>query len=168
MLRTVTLPALMPGIVSAATVVFLFCATAFGVVLTLGGLRYATVETEIYQLTTQFLDLRAASALSVLQLLVVTALLSLAQRTRSGRDQVLDRAAVRDTTRRPGRRDAVAVAVTVAVLVFVAAPRISASTNRNRRDCTGPAWCCRSASSPQRRCAGWRRSRAASGTATCA
>ena len=35
-LRTVTLPALLPGIVSAASVVFLFCATAFGVVLTLG------------------------------------------------------------------------------------------------------------------------------------
>ena len=31
-----------PAIVSAASVVFLFCATAFGVVLTLGGLRYAT------------------------------------------------------------------------------------------------------------------------------
>ena len=41
---------------------------AFGVVLTLGGLRYATVETEIYLLTTQFLDLQAAAALSVLQL----------------------------------------------------------------------------------------------------
>ena len=35
--RTVTLPALRPAIVSAASVVFLFCATAFGVVLTLGG-----------------------------------------------------------------------------------------------------------------------------------
>jgi thiamine transport system permease protein len=65
-LRTVTLPALVPGLASAASVVFLFCATSFGVVLTLGGLRYATVETEIYLLTTQFLDLRAASALSVL------------------------------------------------------------------------------------------------------
>ena len=38
----VTLPALRPAIVSAASVVFLFCATAFGVVLTLGGLRYST------------------------------------------------------------------------------------------------------------------------------
>ena len=36
-LRTVTLPALRPAIVSAASVVFLFCATAFGIVLTLGG-----------------------------------------------------------------------------------------------------------------------------------
>ena len=55
--RTVTLPALLPGIISAASVVFLFCATSFGVVLTMGGLRYANVETEIYLLTTQELDL---------------------------------------------------------------------------------------------------------------
>ena len=60
-----------PAIVSAASVVFLFCATAFGIVLTLGGLRYSSVETEIYLLTTQLLDLQAAAALSVLQLLVV-------------------------------------------------------------------------------------------------
>ena len=71
-LRTVTLPALLPGIVSAASVVFLFCATAFGVVLTMGGLRYSNVETEIYLLTTQELDLSGAAALSLLQLLVIT------------------------------------------------------------------------------------------------
>ena len=70
-LRDVTLPALRPAIVSAATVVFLFCATAFGIVLTLGGLRYSSVETQIYLLTTNLLDLQAAAALSVLQLLVV-------------------------------------------------------------------------------------------------
>ena len=67
---------------SAASVVFLFCATAFGVVLTLGGVRYSTVETEIYLLTTQFLDLHAAAALSVLQVVVVAVLLALAGRAR--------------------------------------------------------------------------------------
>ena len=67
-LRTVTLPALRPAIVGAASVVFLFCATAFGIVLTLGGVRYGTIETEIYLLTTTVFDLQAAAALSVLQL----------------------------------------------------------------------------------------------------
>src|SRR3954454_21869836 len=79
-LRTVTFPALRPAVVSAASVVFLFCATAFGVVLTLGGLRYSSVETEIYLLTTNLLDLQAAAALSVLQLAAVTALLVVAGR----------------------------------------------------------------------------------------
>lgn len=56
--RTVTLPALLPSILSATSVVFLFCSTAFGVVLVLGGLRYSTIETEIYLLTANFLDLQ--------------------------------------------------------------------------------------------------------------
>lgn len=124
-LRTVTLPALAPGIVSAASVVFLFCATSFGVVLTLGGLRYATVETEIYLLTTQLLDLRAAAALSLLQIVVVAVLLYVAQRTRARREQPLDRVAERDATRRPRRRDAGVVAVTGLVLVLVAAPLLT-------------------------------------------
>jgi thiamine transport system permease protein len=124
-LRTVTLPALWPGIVSAASVVFLFCATAFGVVLTLGGLRYATVETEIYLLTTQFLDLRAAAALSVLQLLVVTVLLFAAQRTRGGREHAVDRGAGRRSARVPGRRDAPVLLLTAVVMALVAAPLVT-------------------------------------------
>ncbi len=82
--RTVTLPALRPTIVSAASVVFLFCATAFGVVLTLGGTRYSSVETEIYLLTKDLLDLPAAAALSILQLVAVVALLVVAGRLREG------------------------------------------------------------------------------------
>lgn len=87
--RTVTLPALTPAIASAAAVVFLFCATAFGVVLVLGGLRYGTVETEIWVLTTQMLDLRSAAVLSVVQLAVIVAVLALAGRARSRRERAL-------------------------------------------------------------------------------
>jgi thiamine transport system permease protein len=121
-LRTVTLPALMPGIISAASVVFLFCATSFGIVLTLGGLRYSTVETEIYLLTTQFLDLRAASALSVLQLVVVSLLLYGAQRTRAAREQALDRTSLRESARQPRVGDTGVLVVTGVTLVLVAAP----------------------------------------------
>lgn len=119
--RTVTLPALKPGLVSAASVVFLFCSTAFGVVLTLGGLRYGTVETEIYILTTQFLDLSAAAVLSVVQLLAVVVLLLLAGRAR-GRQTALDRAALRGRRRRPGRGDLPTLIVTGAVVLLLAAP----------------------------------------------
>ena len=80
--RTVTLRRLLPSVVSAASIVFLFCATAFGVVLVLGGGTFGTIETEIWVLTTEFLDLRAASVLSVTQLVVVIALLAIAARAR--------------------------------------------------------------------------------------
>jgi thiamine transport system permease protein len=135
--RTVTLPALKPGIVSAATVVFLFCSTAFGIVLTLGGLRYGTVETEIYILTTQFLDLRAAAVLSVVQLLAVVALLLLAGRTRGARSEALSREGLRSRVHRPGRRDVPALAVTAGVVAFLAAPLLALAV-RSLRD--GGGW----------------------------
>ena len=119
-LWTVTLPALRPAIVSAASVVFLFCATAFGVVLTLGGLRYSSVETEIYLLTTNLLDLQAAAALSILQLVAVTLLLVLAARLRAVPDAGAPRVVARP--RRPARGDAPALASTALLLVLVAAP----------------------------------------------
>ena len=119
-LWTVTLPALRPAIVSAASVVFLFCATAFGVVLTLGGLRYSSVETEIYLLTTNLLDLQAAAALSILQLVAVTLLLVLAARLRAVPDAGVPRVVARP--RRPERGDGPALASTALLLVLVAAP----------------------------------------------
>ncbi len=79
---TVTLPSLAPTTAAAASLTFLFCATAYGVVLVLGGTGIGTIETEIYVLTAQYLDLRAAAVLSVLQLLVIAAVLWLTERTR--------------------------------------------------------------------------------------
>src|SRR3954463_11587965 len=119
-LRDVTFPALRPAIVSAATVVFLFCATAFGIVLTLGGLRYSSVETQIYLLTTQLLDLQAAAALSVLQLVVVTGLLVAAARARRTPDGTVARAPVR--LRRPRAGDVPALVLTAVLVVLVALP----------------------------------------------
>ncbi|RLV51184.1 iron ABC transporter permease [Nocardioides mangrovicus] len=120
-LRTVTLPTLLPGVVGAATVVFLFCSTSFGVVLTMGGLRYANVETEIYLLTTQELDLRGAAALSVLQLLVLTALLALAHLT--GRAVPVDR--VRARPRRPRRGDLLALGWSALVVAALLLPMLA-------------------------------------------
>lgn len=72
---SVTLPALKVAIASAATVVFLFTFTSFGVILILGGVRRATIEVEIHRATTQLLDLPLAAALSLVQLLAVVATL---------------------------------------------------------------------------------------------
>jgi thiamine transport system permease protein len=128
--RTVTLPVLRPAIASAATVVFLFCATAFGIVLTLGGTRYATIETEIYLLTVQVFDLPAAAALSVVQIVVVVVLLALAQRVRvqapAGRPP--------SSVRRLSRTDGVPVVATLLVLVFVAIPIVSLVAGSLRAD----------------------------------
>ncbi len=117
---TVTLPALRPAIVSAASVVFLFCATAFGVVLTLGGLRYSSVETEIYLLTTNLLDLQAAAALSIVQLLAITALLVVTNRLRAVPDPTLARSTARPP--RVSRGDWPGLLATLLVVVLVGLP----------------------------------------------
>jgi thiamine transport system permease protein len=117
---TVTLPSLRPAILAATSVVFLFCATAFGIVLMLGGLRYATVETEIYLLTTNLLDLQAAAALSVLQLIVVTGLLVVVRRLDLTPKSTMSRVPPRP--RRPSITDWPALTMTCLALVLVAAP----------------------------------------------
>jgi thiamine transport system permease protein len=118
--RDVTFPALRPAVVSAATVVFLFCATAFGIVLTLGGLRYSSVETQIYLLTNTLLDLQAAAALSILQLAVVACLLLAAARVRRTPDGSVARIRVRP--RRPTTADLPALLGTAVLLVLVVGP----------------------------------------------
>lgn len=117
--RTVTLPALGPAIASAASVVFLFCATAFGVVLVLGGMRYGTIETEIWVQTTQFLDLRSAAVLSILQLVVVTGALLVSARLRTRRERALHLSSDRSAAHRFSWRrtaDVVPAAVTAVVV----------------------------------------------------
>lgn len=87
--RTVTLPAIAPAVLSGASLVFLFCATAFGIVMVMGGVRFSTIETEIWYQTTQLLDLPAAAALSIVQLLVVVAALIVAGRARARSEHAL-------------------------------------------------------------------------------
>jgi thiamine transport system permease protein len=73
-LRRVTLPLLAPAIASAALLVFIFDFTSFGVILVLGGAKFATLEVEIYNQTNNLLNLPLAAALSLLQLACTLAL----------------------------------------------------------------------------------------------
>lgn len=130
---TVTLPRLGPSLAAAASIVFLFCSTAFGVVLVLGGTRFGTIETEIYLLTTQFLDLRGASVLSVLQLVIVVGLLVVVGRTRGATQR---RIAAEQVARRPRRSDIPAIVVTVLTAAALALPVI-ALVERSLRTASG-------------------------------
>ena len=127
---TITLPRLGPSIAAAASIVFLFCATAFGVVLVLGGTRFGTIETEIYLLTTQFLDLRAASVLSVTQLVIVVALLAVVGRVRGSTQRRVTMA------RRPKRTDAPALVAAALVTSGLAIP-VLALVERSLRTTDG-------------------------------
>lgn len=65
----ITLPLLLPALAAAGVLVFLFCFTSFGVILILGGPKFATLEVAIYRQTINFADLSFAAALSLVQIL---------------------------------------------------------------------------------------------------
>ena len=76
--RWVTLPRLWPAVAAAASIVFLFCFTSFGVILILGGPTRATLETEVWRHAVFRGDLASATALAVVQLVAVTAMVVVA------------------------------------------------------------------------------------------
>lgn len=76
----VTLPLLRPAIASAASLVFLFTFTSFGIILILGGLQHATIEVEIWRQATGLINFQVAAALAFLQIVGISATLFLYSR----------------------------------------------------------------------------------------
>ena len=66
--RHITLPLLFPAILAAGLLAYLFNFTSFGVILILGGPRFATIEVEIYRTAVRLFNLPVAAALSILQM----------------------------------------------------------------------------------------------------
>lgn len=115
--RTVTLPALAPSIAAGASLVFLFCTTAYGIVRILGRPGYGTVETEIWVQTVTYLDLPVAAGLSIVQLVIV-ALALIVQRyfTRRAERSLNLRAAGALPV---AKNDLPAITLTLAAIIFI-------------------------------------------------
>ena len=77
---SITLRQLRPAIIGAALVVFLFSFTSFGVIRVLGGLRTATIETEIHRYAIARAEFDTAAVLAGLQIVVVVVLSVLTSR----------------------------------------------------------------------------------------
>lgn len=119
---TVTWPLLRPAILAAAVLVFIFCFTSFGVVLILGGPRFATLEVEIYQQAANLFNLPVAAALSLLQIAFTFVLLSLYTRSQANMTQPLSLQSARHTAQpiRNGR-DRFIVGVNLALMLLLLA-----------------------------------------------
>ena len=79
--RDIRLPMIQPALLSAAVLVFTFTFTSFGVVLILGGIRFATLEVQIYYQAVNIFNLPLAAALSLVQIVVMFAMMVLYTRT---------------------------------------------------------------------------------------
>jgi thiamine transport system permease protein len=93
---------LTPAVAASALLVFIFCFTSFGVILLLGGPRFATIEVEIFYQTVTYLDLPVAAALSLVQILFTTLLIWLYTHLQAKTSVPLDLRPRAATQRRPG------------------------------------------------------------------
>lgn len=71
--KDVTLPMILPGLLSGAALVFIFCFLSFPIVLSVGGGRFSTIEVEIYtrvvtMLDPQFVNYKIGAALALIGL----------------------------------------------------------------------------------------------------
>ena len=67
--RDIRLPLIRPAMLSAGLLVFIFSFTSFGVILILGGIRFATLEVQIYYQAVNMFNLPLAAALSLVQIM---------------------------------------------------------------------------------------------------
>ncbi len=75
---TITLPQLMPAILAASALIFMFCFTSFAIILVLGGgPQFTTVEVEIYRLAKTSFDIPAAGALSSVALILTLGIMGI-------------------------------------------------------------------------------------------
>ncbi|MGY9075039.1 MAG: ABC transporter permease [Acidimicrobiales bacterium] len=81
---SVTVKRLAPAIGAAASIVFLFTFTSFGVVLILGGPQLSTLESETYYQTVRLLNLDTAAVLALVQMTAVVVLLLVQRRLQAG------------------------------------------------------------------------------------
>jgi len=119
---SVTLPRLRPAILAASSIVFLFTFTSFGIVLLLGGPGQATIEVEIQRQVLYLFNVPAGAALSVLQIVVVLAILA-AQTMLSRRLAAGGGTAVQLRSPRTAReRGAVLLFLVLSLLIFAGPP----------------------------------------------
>ena len=120
---SVTFPRLLPAILSAFILIFLFCFSSFSIILVLGGNpAYSTFETEIYRRVHINVDREGAAALSIFAFFITGIILILTSPARkeskaSRQQRVLIRAR--------GRYLAAAILIMLLILLFILPPMLS-------------------------------------------
>jgi thiamine transport system permease protein len=122
---SVTFPQLVHAIASAASLIFLYCAANFGLVLVLGGTSVKSLETQIYVSVTQNLELSKAAGLVVLQTMLTIIVFVWAHRIAKSGFAFFGQATL-TRRRRIDRRDLPAVVITgFFIVILICLPLIT-------------------------------------------
>ena len=125
--REITLPLLMPAVGAAALLVFIFCFTSFGVILILGGPRFATLEVEIYRQAVTLFRLPEAAALSLAQIALTFVIMAIYTRAQERAALPLNLRPAASTAVPPSTAQHVAgvALVMIGLLAFLTGPMIA-------------------------------------------
>ena len=128
----IDLPRLVPSILTAAMLTFIYCFMSFAIILVLGGgPELSTLEVEVYRLVKYNLDFSTGSALALVEsvfLLVLMGLYSLLNR-RSARD-LQDAGGSQRPAGRPDRKTAAGItAYLLPALLLILAPLVAVVVN---------------------------------------
>lgn len=124
----VTMPLLLPSILSAFSLIFIFCFMSFGIVLVFGGIRFSTLEVRIYQELYQKLNFGRGAAFALVQIGISTLFLVVSGRlgrwlSGSERDvKMVELKPLKHAS--PHARIAISI-YWIAILVFLLGPIIS-------------------------------------------
>ncbi len=121
---TITLPRLSGAIVSAASLVFLYCFFSFVIVLLFTGVGGTTLEVELYQAARNTLDVRLASAIALVETLMAIGIVILYRKLDSGIASGLGPARSRGPLTR-GKERTLATLYLIALTVFFFCPLAS-------------------------------------------
>ena len=121
----VRLPLVRPAILAATALVFIYTFTSFGVIVVLGGPRFATLEVEIYRQIANLFNLSTAGALSVVQISFMFITLSLYSRLERHSNAALRQVALPPISPTSSGEKLMIVAHVAFLAIFLAAPLIA-------------------------------------------
>lgn len=117
-------PQISDAVISAATLVFIYCFTSFGVIAILGGVSRRTLETEIFTQAVRLGNTTTATALAVLQAIIIGAVFFFTRRGSRSLSTSLHVSAPQPLQTKPTHR-ATPLIITAAAIIIVASPLLA-------------------------------------------
>ena len=121
---SVVWPQISDAVISAATLVFIYCFTSFGVIAILGGVSRRTLETEIFTQAVRLGNTSTATALAVLQAAIIGAVFFITRRSSRPNSTSLRVSAPQPLRTKPRHR-ITPLLITATVVVIVASPLLA-------------------------------------------
>jgi thiamine transport system permease protein len=120
----VVLPHISDAVISAATLVFVYCFTSFGVIAILGGVSRRTLETEIFTQAVRLGNTETATALAVLQVIIISAVLFITRQSSRANTTSLHVSAPHPLRTKPRHR-ITPLLISATAVVIVASPLLA-------------------------------------------